>query len=108
METSIIDQLFDESFFADDLQCCTGFMCFSGADILSKIENINELQKAVQETTAGQLLRLKEALVVADRFQADFTNVMQQLQGIQDNLLSQDSAGVDPNTVREQIRELQV
>ena len=46
--------------------------------------------------------------MVAECFSNEYTDVIRALRDIQDNLLSQDSPGVDPSTIEEQQKELQV
>lgn len=45
---------------------------------------------------------------MSDRFSQEYGEVLRSLREIQDNLVSQDSPGVDPATIAEQLRELAV
>ena len=45
---------------------------------------------------------------MADSFHATYKDVMRALQDIQDNLMSQDSPGIDTATIGEQQKELEV
>ena len=45
---------------------------------------------------------------ILHRFANEYQDVVRSLRDIQDNLVSQDSPGVDPSTIAEQQRELQV
>ena len=57
-------------------------------------------------TTRGQ--QLSDAISVAEKFDNDLREVLRILTDAQDNLLSQDTPGIEPATVEEQLRELQV
>ena len=77
-------------------------------DLRSKLQDMDTLQDSIRQQTKQRAAILDEALVVADKFSGDYQDAIRALRDIQDNILSQDSPGVDPMTVREQERELQV
>ena len=79
-----------------------------GEDLRSKLHDVNNLQENVRAETRSRGAHLEEALGVADKFARDFQDAIRALRDAQDNLVSQDSPGVDTATVAEQQRELEV
>lgn len=62
----------------------------------------------IKQGTANRTSDLDRALEISDRFAGQYQDVVRGLRDTQDNLLSQDSPGVDPATIAEQQRELKV
>ena len=77
-------------------------------EIAGKLQELDALRHNIREKYDERSAKLDDALGVAERFQQDYVTVMQNLQGVKDNLLSQDVSGIDPATVQEQQKELQV
>jgi len=68
---------------------------------------LDNLQENIRSQTQERSEKLRRALQVAEDFNRDYLEVIRGLRDIQDNLLSQDSPGVDTSTVAEQQKELQ-
>lgn len=69
---------------------------------------MDSLQENIRQQSRARSGALEEALGVAEKFSHDWQDAVQALRDIQDNLMSQDSPGVDPQTIQEQQRELEV
>ena len=77
-------------------------------DLRSKLAELDALQENIRQQTTERGGRLQQALGVAERFSSDQQDAVRALRDIQDNIVSQDSPGVDPPTIKEQLRELDV
>ncbi|WAR10224.1 DYST-like protein, partial [Mya arenaria] len=75
-------------------------------DIKQKISELNGLANDIADGAAGRETALQEALDVADRFHDLCGEVMTSLRDLKDNMISQEPPGVDPQTVKEQQKEL--
>ena len=84
------------------------FSRLSDEDLRSKLQDLDALQDGILQGTSERAGELERALGVAEAFTKEYQDTIRALRDIQDNLLSQDSPGVDPATVREQQKELQV
>ena len=84
------------------------YMPHPGEDLRTKLQDLEKLQQDIRDSTRDRGTRLQDTLGVAEKFRRDFQDAIQSLRDIQDNLVSQDSPGVDPATVKEQQKELQV
>lgn len=74
----------------------------------SKLQDLDALQENIRQETRGRAAQLQEALGVSEKFGRDYREAIRALSDIQDNLASQDSPGVDPATIKEQNKELEV
>ena len=63
---------------------------------------------SIEQKASGRGESLAHAQEVATRFESDYQEAFRALRDIQDNISSQDSPGVDPATIEEQQKELQV
>ena len=77
-------------------------------DLKGKLEELDRLQSNIQKETSDRAHALEEAVQVADRFNHTYSQLMQALRDVNDNLASQDSPGVDTSTIRQQQNELLV
>ena len=77
-------------------------------DLRAKLQELDALQENIRMQTSERGCQLQEALGVADKYSHDQQDAIRALRDIQDNIVSQDSPGVDPATIREQLRELEV
>jgi hypothetical protein len=76
--------------------------------LLQKLQEAEAAEKAAADAVADRTTRLEEALFVAESFQQQYGDVLQALNGVQDNLMSQEAPAADPGTLQEQLRELLV
>ena len=79
-----------------------------GAELKSRLEELEAWYQSINNTASKRAEAINSALNSAEGFRHQFSELIQTLQGVQDTLVSQDSAGVDPNTVRDQQKELEV
>ena len=84
------------------------FILAVGEDLRAKLQDLDSLENSTREKTAQRGADLERALGIADKFQSDQQEAVRALRDIQDNLLSQDSPGVDAATIEEQQKELKV
>ena len=66
------------------------------------------LEQSIGKKTEERARKLDKAMLVAEKFHREYHDVIRALKDIQDNLLSQDSPGVDVPTIKEQQKELKV
>lgn len=83
-------------------------LTFSAADIKQKISELNGLTNQIQEGAQGREAALQDALEVAEKFHDLCADTMGNLRDLKDNMISQEPPGVDPQTVKEQQKELKV
>jgi hypothetical protein len=84
------------------------YTCISGEELLQKLQEAEAAERAAADAVADRATRLEEALFVADSFQQQYGDVLQALNGVQENLMSQDAPAADPGTLQEQLKELLV
>lgn len=84
------------------------FCVFSDEDLRSKLQDLDSLHEGIRQGTRKRADELDRTLGVAETFAREYQDIIRMLRDIQDNLLSQDSPGVDPATIKEQQKELQV
>ena len=80
----------------------------SAADIKQKISELNGLANEIKDGAQKREGALQDALVVSEKFYDLCGEVMSDLRDLKDNILSQEPPGVDPQTVKEQQKELKV
>ena len=85
-----------------------GWVCFSGEDLRCKLRDVEALVTSIEQKAQERGASLTHAQQVAARFESDYQEAFRALRDIQDNISSQDSPGVDPATIEEQQKELQV
>ncbi|KAK6172103.1 hypothetical protein SNE40_018056 [Patella caerulea] len=76
-------------------------------DVQSKVVEINKLYGQVQYGAKGKEQQLGSALAYSDKLFDISSDVMASLRDLKDNMYSQEPAGVDPPTVKEQQSELE-
>ncbi len=81
---------------------------FADEELRSKLQELDSLQDNIRHHTSVRSKDLEDTHDIASRFTDEYQHVIRSLRDIQDNLLSQDSPGVDPPTIKEQQKELQV
>ena len=62
----------------------------------------------IQDGAQGREAALQDALQVSEKFYDLCVEVMSNLRDLKDNMFSQEPPGVDPQTVKEQQKELKV
>ncbi|XP_052234757.1 dystonin-like isoform X4 [Dreissena polymorpha] len=75
-------------------------------DIKQKIMELNGLANQIKDGAQARDQSLKEALDMAEKFHDLCGEVMSNLRDLKDNIISQEPPGVDPQTVKEQQKEL--
>lgn len=81
---------------------------FIAADIKQKISELNGLANEIKDGAQSRDAALTEALEVSEKFHDLCGEVMSNLRDLKDNMISQEPPGVDPQTVKEQQKELKV
>ncbi|XP_053386476.1 dystonin-like isoform X4 [Mercenaria mercenaria] len=76
------------------------------ADIKQKISELNGLANQIKEGAQSREGALQDALEVAEKFHDLCGDTMGNLRDLKDNMISQEPPGVDPQTVKEQQKEL--
>ena len=69
---------------------------------------MDRLHSRICTQLAERSNKLNDALVVAEDFSQSYFDTIKALRDVQDNLMSQDSPGVDPTVIIEQQKELNV
>ena len=82
--------------------------CRLDDDLRSKVQDMDSLQSDISKKTEERARKLDKAMLVAEKFHREYHDVIRVLKDIQDNLISQDSPGVDVTTIKEQQKELAV
>ncbi len=86
----------------------TAYIILPVEDLRCKLQDLENLQENIRYQTRERSGQLEEALGVAEKFQTDYQEATHGLKDVQDNLASQDHPGIDPATIQEQLKELQV
>jgi hypothetical protein len=69
---------------------------------------LNGLANQIKEGAQNREVALQDALEVAEKFHDLCGDTMSNLRDLKDNMISQEPPGVDPQTVKEQQKELKV
>ena len=83
-------------------------MRFPVADLQHKLSDLDVLKTNLTQQLEERASHLNDAMNLAMVFSKVYSELMKSLRDIQDNLMSQDSPGVDTGTVQEQQKELDV
>ena len=84
------------------------YILISVEDLRSKLQELDTLQENIKAQSSERSGKLDQALNVAEKFHNDYNDVTRSLRDVQDNLISQDSPGIDAATIIEQQKELAV
>ena len=90
------------------VDCHNYVLNISADDIKQKISELNGLANQIKEGAQSREGALQDALEVAEKFHDLCGDTMSNLRDLKDNMISQEPPGVDPQTVKEQQKELKV
>lgn len=84
------------------------YILLADDEVQAKLADAEQMQASLRDEVMAKGAQLADAVTVAEKFDNEMRDLVQLLRDAKDNLLSQDTPGIEAATVEEQLRELQV